>query len=867
MKKFWLALAGLSVCATLGAQQPAALWYDTPAANWNEALPVGNGHLGAMIFGDSGEEHLQLNESTLYSGEPGMQFTEFNIFRTFPQVVQLLQDGKYVEGGEVIQQNWLGRLHQCYQPLGDLYLSFDRQGTTTAYRRELDIASSVHTVAYTRGGINYRREVFASHPGRVIVIRLQADRPGALNFTARFASVHPTAVQTSGNDFLKLRGQAPGVAQRRTFEQIESWGNQYKHPELYDRYGNRLHDQTVLYGPQCGGRGMFFEAQLGISTDGKAVIGDGGLVVSGAQEAVLILAAATSYNGPTRSPSREGADASALAARYRTAASEKTYGDLRAAHTADYKALFDRVDLTLHSTPAQQVMPTDRRIASYQFRNDPALAALLFQYGRYLMISSSRPGGQPMNLQGMWNDLVIPPWCCGYTNNINSEMNYWAAESANLSECHEPFFRMVREVRASGTETARTMYRARGWVAHHNNSIWRETYPNDGMVQNAIWNMTAAWFTSHLWERYLYTGDERFLREELYPAMRGVAEFMLDWIITDRSGWLVPPVSSSPENRFLVPGTKTRASIAPGATMDMSFIREIFARTIAASERLGIDEALRAELKEKYPKLLPYRIGARGQLQEWMLDFGESEPEHRHLSHLYALQPGNQITPERTPELYAAARRSLELRGDAAQGWSMGWKVNLWARQHDGDHAHAIIDNFFTPVNFDAGVAGLRKNEGIKGGLYRNLLCAHAPFQIDGNMGYTSGVVEMLVQSHAGYVELLPALPAVWGTGSVKGLRTRGGFEIDMAWKDGRLTSATVRSTLGGVCRLKTARAVKVRGAVQRPAAGDNPNPLLALPAPEAFENPTGAALTAVPSAKYHYTDFDTEAGKTYTIL
>ncbi|MDR2936068.1 MAG: glycoside hydrolase family 95 protein [Rikenellaceae bacterium] len=892
MKLFWTAL-----CSTAGiflhAQTPAPLTlrYDSPAANWNEALPVGNGHLGAMIFGAVDEDHFQLNENTLYSGEPGMQFTEYNIFKNFPEVVAAAQDGKYRDAYDMIQRDWLGRLHQCYQPLGDLFLTFDHTEPVGNYERSLDLRTSIHKVSYTTGGVNYTREVFASHPDRVIVIRLTAGEPGALNFTARFESVHPTAVQMVDDDHpgvLRLKGQAPGVAERRTVKQLTDWDNFYKHPELYDRWGNSLFGKHVLYGDECGGKGMFFEAQLAADADGQIVYDrEKGITVTGAQEAILILAAATSYNGVDKSPSLEGKDPSAIASGQILAALFKgssgsrsvpehlmghlpkgyyglperhqNYTALYTDHLDDYRALFDRVEFTLHSTAAQRAMPTDRRILAYKSKNDPELAALLFQYGRYLMISASRPGGQPMNLQGMWNDQVIPPWNCGYTQNINAEMNYWPAETANLAECHEPFFRMVREMRVTGAVTAGKMYRARGWVAHHNSSIWREAYPNDGEATNASWNMAAPWFVSHLWEHYLYGGDEEFLREELYPAMKEVAEFMLDWLMVDKSGWLVTPVSSSPENSFFVPGSRVRSSISPGCTMDMAFVKEIFGRTIRMSEKLNVDADLRRELSEKYPKLLPYRIGERGQLQEWIFDFAEAEPRHRHMSHLYPFHPGSQVTPERTPELYAAVRKTLELRGDAATGWSMGWKINLWARQQDGAHANIIVDNLFTPVEF----GGYPRS----GGIYRNMLDAHAPFQIDGNMGYTAGVIEMLMQSHAGYIQLLPALPPVWADGEIRGIRARGGFELELTWKKGKLVSAKIRSALGGVCRLKTDRPVKVQGTAARSAFDENPNPFYCEPEPERFENSTGAALLPIPEKTYYYTDFHTQSGQEYTIL
>ena len=847
------------------------LWYTTPAANWNEALPIGNGHLGMMIYGGIEEERLQMNENTIYSGEPGMEFTEYDIYKSFPEVVELAQNGEYNRVDSIVQRDWLGRLHQCYQPLSHLYIKYNHpQGEVSNYYRELDIARSTYTMTYTQNGINYKREYFASNPDRVMVLRITADRPGAIHFTLRYEADHPTAVQSLENGRQILRGQAPALAQRRTPKQIADWQNEYKHPELYDRFAQRFEEESVLYGDVLDGKGMFYEAQVGISrTDGT--IGqdtEGNLTLSHAQEVVLVISAASSYNGPWKSPSQEGVDPSAKASGFYQNAAAKGWEELREAHVADYKSIFDRVKLNLFSTRQQMALPTDQRILNYKEKNDPQLAAMLFQYGRYLTISASREGGQPMNLQGMWNERVIPSWNCGYTQNINAQMNYWPLEVAGLTECGEPFFRMIQELSVSGTRTAEQMYRARGWVAHHNSSIWRETYPNDGAPENAPWNMAGGWFSSHLWEHYLYTGDRDFLRDTGYPIMRGAALFCLDWLMEDPSGWLVTPVGNSPENSFFLPGTeqlrgdrsRPRAALSSGPTMDMAIIKELFERTILASELLGTDAELRAELKEKYPKLLPYRIGAKGQLQEWMYDFEEVDPKHRHISHLYGFHPGNQIIPEQSPELFRSVARTLELRGDEATGWSMGWKMNLWARLLDGNHANIIINNLFTPIDF-----GPIQHRG--GGLYRNMLDAHAPFQIDGNMGYTAGIIEMLMQSHGGSLHLLPALPDVWRNGSISGIRARGGFILDIEWKNGRLTSAKITSTLGGVCRLKTDRAVRVQGIATRSAEGKNPNLFYSVPDAPAFENNTETPGGSHSYGHYYYVDFDTEAGKTYTIL
>ena len=873
MKRFFTLTLAFGMAFTVSAQQDETnmkLWYDSPAANWNEALPVGNGHLGMMIFGEVDEERLQMNENTIYSGEPGMEYTRFDIFKSFPQVVEAAQSGAYPVADSIVRRDWLGRLHQCYQPLADVYIKYDHgEGEPANYYRELDIANSVYTMTYTQNGVNYKREYFASNPDRVMVLRVTADKPGAVDFSIRYKPDHPTAVASVENGIFVLRGQAPALAQRRSEAQIAGWENKYKHPEFYDRFGNRTIKDNVLYGDVLDGKGTFYEALIGIAkTDGT--VGrdaEGNLTVSGAQEVVVVISAASSYNGPWKSPSREGLDQAALAEGFYRKAAAKNWDELRRAHIADYRSIFDRVALDLHSAKQQLALPTDRRILNYKEKNDPQLAALLFQYGRYLTISASREGGQPMNLQGMWNERVVPSWNCGYTQNINAQMNYWPLEVAGLEGCGEPFFRMIRELSVNGAETARQMYRARGWVAHHNSSIWRETTPNDGNPENAPWNMAAGWFSSHLWEHFLYTGDMGFLRETAYPIMKGATLFCLDWLMEDAGGWLVTPVGNSPENMFYLPGTEAlrgqrgrpRAALSPGPTMDMAIVKELFERTIVASELLATDAELRAELEAKFPKLLPYRIGARGQLQEWIHDFEEVDPKHRHVSHLYSFHPSNQIIPEQSPELFNSVARTLELRGDEATGWSMGWKVNLWARLLDGNHANVIIDNLFTPIGFGP-------KSGGGGGLYRNMLDAHAPFQIDGNMGYTAGVIEMLMQSHAGYLHLLPALPDVWKSGSIRGIRARGGFILDIEWKNGRLTSARITSTLGGVCRLKTDRAVRVRGVETRPAKGKNPNLYYSVPDAPTFENNTQSDASSYDSGHYHYIDFDTAPGKTYEI-
>ncbi|MDR2920556.1 MAG: glycoside hydrolase family 95 protein [Tannerella sp.] len=782
------------------------LWYNEPAANWNEALPIGNGHAGAMIFGGTDNELLQLNENTLYSGEPSVIFKDIKVTpESLEQVVSLLKKGEYTKANEIATKQWLGRLHQYYQPFGDLHIINNKKGDISGYRRELNISDAIAKTIFIQEGITYTREIFASHPDNVIVIRLTSDQSAGIDINIQFDSSHPTASQSISNGRLILQGKAPGYVERRTFEQIETWGDQYKHPELYDSNGKRKFDKRVLYGDEIDNKGMLFEAQIQPVFPGKGEteITENKIRIYNTNEVYLVMALATSFNGYDKSPSLEGINPTQKNESLLKNALKHNYKELKERHTNDYKSFFERVSLTLPSTEEQKVLPTDQRIINFASNPDPDLAALLYQFGRYLMISGSRPGGQPLNLQGMWNKEVVPPWNCGYTQNINSEMNYWPAEITNLSECHEPLFRLIKELSVTGSETAQHMYNRRGWVAHHNTSIWRESLPNDNVPTASFWPMVQGWYSSHLWEHYLFTCDEGFLKNEAYPVIKGAAEFYADWLVDDGEGNLVTPAGISPENAFITEKGE-RAALSMGPTMDMTIIRETFTRTIKTAEILGVDAELQAELKEKLPRLLPYRIGKQGQLQEWMYDFKEAEPKHRHISHLYGLHPGDQITAE-TPELFNAAETSLELRGDEATGWSMGWKINCWARLLDGNHAYKIITNLFNPVGFgedEKSKSGSGTMTG--GGLYKSMLDAHPPFQIDGNFGYTAGVTEMLLQSHAGYIQLLPALPDAWPEGSFTGLKARGNFEISCCWTNGKLVEAILQSFAGKPCNIRT---------------------------------------------------------------
>ena len=808
------AVAALVMATSATARQrvdagPMTLWYKAPAADWNGALPIGNGRLGAMIFGNADNELLQLNENTLYSGEPATRFTDLDITDTYPQMVQLLEEGKYMEAAELLKQ-WTGRLHECYQPLGDWHIRDFRGGKAKSYRRYLDLERSVATVEYERDNYPFRREIFASHPDEVIVMRLTTECPVGWDIAVSLSSPHPVKTKIDARKrIVAMGGQAPGRVDRRNYSDFEAWGHEARHRYIFNEDGSRTGKPRVLYGEDIDHMGMFFESRLEVRVDDpKAEITDLGdqLRIRGAKEIVLVFSAATSYNGPHKSPSREGVDAAKKVDGYLKQVRTKSYEQLLADHEADYKSLFDRLTLTLPSDPMAELLPTDQRVLNYTTAmrrtgtaKDQGLVTLLFQYGRYLMISGSREGGQPLNLQGIWNKDIIPSWNCGYTANINIEMNYWPAEVANLSECHEPFLRMIGECAETGRETARKMYHRRGWVGHHNCSIWRETFPNDGGAATVFWPMMGAWFSSHLWEHYAYTSDTKYLTEYAYPIMKGASEFFLDWLVKDQEGYWITPVSTSPENLFLVPGTNQACGVSQGSTGDMSMIRELFTRTIAAAEIAGVDQPLRDTLQDRLNNLLPFRIGAFGRLQEWNKDFMDQDIHHRHVTHLVSLHPFGQITAEQS-DLYAAARKVLEIRGDEATGWSSGWKINLWARLMDGERAFRLIGTLLRPVGF--GPEALHSDGG---GVYANLFDAHPPFQIDGNFGMTAGVCEMLMQSHEGFIRLMPAVPTAWRSGSVKGLVARGGYEIDMAWENGRITELKIHSKTGKRCKVVSA--------------------------------------------------------------
>ena len=839
-----------------------SLWYIEPGTEWMDALPIGNGRLGAMIYGKINDEIIQLNDNTLYSGEPTSTWKNVDITPTYEKVVSMLREGKYIEADKFMLLNWTGRALETYQPLGEWKFANHIPGEVSDYKRELDLSNAIHRITYTQNETKYTREIFASHPDDVIVMRLSCDKKNGLDITTTLSSVHPTAkTNVSPEGLVSMSGQAPGHVERRSFKEIEElWGHQYKRPELYHPDGSRKYDKNVLYADEVEGKGTFFETRVkAIAPKAKMTVDKDGLRISGTDEIIFILSSASSFNGYNKSPSREGVNAVIIANEKLAQAEKSHYKDLKLSHIRDYKSLFDRNQFDLYGTAEQEALPTDQRILNYQKTADYGLIRKLYQYGRYLMISGSRQGGEPLNLQGIWSDnRVIPPWGCTFTMNINTQMNYWPAEITNLSECHEPLFRLIKELAVNGTETAKKMFGRNGWVAFHNTSIWRESFPIDGATQHAFWPVAGIWLCSHLWEHYLFTGDETFLRNDVYPLIKSASEFFVDWLIDNGEGYLVTPVGVSPENIFIKEGDLT-ASASMGPTMDLAMIRELFSRTIEGSKRLNVDAGFRSLLQEKLSKLLPYRIGAKGQLQEWQQDFEEPLPSFGHMSHVYGFYPGNQFHPDETPELMGAVKRTLKLRGDRSGGWVICWKLCSWARLLEGDHAGEIMGYMFGPTRL--------WNDGAwqGGSLNRNMLNS-GTYQIDGNFGFTAAVAEMLLQSHAGFVQLLPALPSQWPDGKITGLKARGGFIVDMEWKNGRLFKAKITSTLGGNCRLRTYEKITVHQTETALAEGLNSNHLFSYINPGDYQNFSKAPLEIF-SPKTTYTiDFKTEKGKYYEI-
>lgn len=807
----------LWLTSSYAQQHPNVLWYDKPAQYWEEALPLGNGRIGAMVYGDPASDEIQLNEETISAGSPYKNYNP-DAKEALPAIRKLIFEGKYPEAQAMAEKNILSKngFGMPYQTAGSLHLQFPGHETYSDFRRELDLDRAVATTTYTVNGVSYKREIFTSFADQLVIVRLTASQPGKLTFSTYLTCPQKVEKKAIGKNTLVMEGttksdkEIPAALRFRT------------------------------------------EMQLKLQGGKVTASNDTLLSVTNATSATLYISMATNfvnYHNISGDPVARNKSYMKNAG--------KNYQKALQAHIDAFQHFFNRVTLNLGET-SQAEKPTDVRIKEFSTTFDPQLVSLYFQFGRYLLISCSQPGGQPANLQGIWNQKLNPAWKCRYTTNINTEMNYWPAEVTNLSEMHEPLLQMITELCENGQEAAREMYGCRGWVLHHNTDLWRM----NGAVDRAYcgpWPTCNAWLCQHLWDRYLYSGDKAYL-EKVYPIMKSASEFFVDFLVRDpRTGYMVVTPSNSPENSPSI--WKGKANLFAGITMDNQLVFDLFSNTITAAQLLHTDELFCDTISSLRKQLPPMQVGQYGQLQEWFEDWDNPKDHHRHISHLWGFYPGYQISPYSAPVLFEAARNTLIQRGDPSTGWSMGWKVCFWARCLDGNHAYKLITNQLNLVSPE-----VQKGQG--GGTYPNLFDAHPPFQIDGNFGCAAGIAEMLMQSHDEAVHLLPALPDVWKEGEITGLRARGGFEIvSLKWKEGEIESVTIKSTIGGNLRLRVHNELMLDGKDLKGAKGHNANPLFGkqpIARPLISEK---APLKGVTLKTFYLYDISTEAGQTYTFI